>query len=173
MTPPASARRHFLFGLGALLAGIPLTARRHRDDPGRYRTLIHYAESQADPAGRRVLRMGRSMVESGEILRGSCWSWLDTVYSRAGFPRSRRRVLFAGALRGPYADLSLLRPGDWIYHINHSYHGIEHSGMFVAWLDRKHHKALMLSYGGEGRRRPGRYRPYDITHTYRIIRPEE
>ena len=113
------------------------------------------------------------MVESGEIVRGSCWNWLDTVYRRSGYGKGRRRKVFASRKRGPYAKLSTLRPGDWIFHVNHSYGGIEHSGMFVDWLDRKQGRALMLSYGGEGRRRPGRYRPYDIHHTYTIIRPGE
>ena len=83
------------------------------------------------------------------------------TYSGVSIPRQRIS----------FESLRLLRPGDWIYHVNHSYGDIEHSGMFVDWLDRKRHIALMLSYGGEGRRKPGRYRPYDITHTYRIIRP--
>ena len=137
----------------------------------RYENLIRRAEARSTPEGRRVLIRGRRMVERHEIVRGSCWNWLDTVYRRSGYDPSRRSVLFASRKKGPYAPLGLLRPGDWIYHVNHSYGDIEHSGMFVDWLDRKRHIALMLSYGGEGRRKPGRYRPYDITHTYRIIRP--
>jgi hypothetical protein len=147
-------------------------ARRDRSGLARYASLIRQAEERADPAGRKLLRRGRAMVESDEIVRGSCWNWLDTLYRRCGFPRNRRTVLFASRKSGPYARLSRLRPGDWIYHVNHAYGDIEHSGMFVDWIDPKRRIALMLSYGGEGRRRPGRYRPYDITHTYRIIRPK-
>ncbi len=135
----------------------------------RYQPYITSAEAGA----KKVLRTARSMVRKREIIRGSCWNWLDTAYRRAGFPRGKRSVVFAGTKKGPYARLSHLRPGDWIYHINHSYGGIEHSGMFIRWYDRGRNRALMLSYGGEGRRQPGRYRVYDITHTYRIIRPKE
>jgi hypothetical protein len=111
------------------------------------------------------------MVENREIVRGSCWNWLDTVYRREGYGKGRRIRIFTSKKSGPYAPLSLLKPGDWIYHVNHSYGDIEHSGMFVGWADRKRNRALMLSYGGERRRQPGRYRLYDVTHTYTIIRP--
>ncbi len=153
---------------GALGAG---AARPFRSGEARYAALIRRAESSAAPAGRRVLRAARLMVERREIVRGSCWNWLDTAYRRAGYGPGKRRMLFRSRKAGPYADLNLLQPGDWIFHVNHSYGGIEHSGMFIAWLDRRRQRALMLSYGGENRRQPGRYRPYDITHTYQIIRP--
>jgi hypothetical protein len=163
-------RRAFLgMIVAALTAGGE--AREFRTGIERYRPVIRDAESRATTEGRRVLFRARRMVERGEIVRGSCWNWLDTVYRRCGYGNAERKVLFASGKQGPYAAMRLLRPGDWVYHVNHSYGDIEHSGIFVEWLDRKRCIALMLSYGGEGRRRPGRYRPYDITHTYRIIRP--
>jgi hypothetical protein len=146
-------------------------ARGFRTGLKRYAGVIRKAEARATPEGRSVLVRARRMVENYEIIRGSCWNWLDTVYRRSGYRKSGRKILFASRKKGPYASLDLLRPGDWIYHVNHSYGEIEHSGMFVDWLDRKRRIALMLSYGGEGRRKPGRYLPYDISHTYRIIRP--
>ncbi len=136
----------------------------------RYRPLVLEAEKASAPAVRRLLRSVRTMVTQEELVRGSCWHYLDTAFTRAGYPAPRRTVIFASSKRGPYASAALLRPGDWIYHVNRSYHGVEHSGMFIAWIDRARRKALMLSYPGEGRRRPGRYRVYDITQTYRIIR---
>jgi hypothetical protein len=165
-------RRKFLTGLIGIGIGSTATwGRGFRTGLTRYAKVIRRAEARATPEGRHVLIQGRTMVENYEIVRGSCWNWLDTVYRHSGYRKSGRTILFASRKKGPYASLGLLRPGDWIYHVNHSYGDIEHSGMFVDWLDRKRHIALMLSYGGEGRRKPGRYRPYDITHTYRIIRP--
>ncbi len=163
-------RRHFLI-LSCSALSLPGWTRSFRNGEARYAALIKSAESGATPRGRQVLRTARRMVERREIIRGSCWNWLDTAYRRAGYGPGKRRVLFRSRKAGPYADLNLLQPGDWIFHVNHSYGNIEHSGIFIAWLDRRRHRALMLSYGGENRRQPGRYRSYDITHTYQIIRP--
>ena len=160
-----------LFFITLLLAAILCNGRDYGPGSPPYHRLIAAAEAAAAPTGKRVMKAAMQMTENSEIIRGSCWNWLDTAYRRAGYPKGKRVVLFGSPKSGPYADLSLLRPGDWIYHVNHSYHNIEHSGMFIGWIDRSRNRALMLSYGGEGRRKPGRYRPYDITHTYRIIRP--
>jgi len=55
----------------------------------------------------------------------------------------------------------LIERGDWIYHINYSYAKVEHSGIFVDWVDRERKLALMLSYAGERRKTPARYKVYD------------
>lgn len=146
-------------------------ARSFHSGLSRYAPLIARAEATDNPAGRKVLKEAHRMIASGVIIPGSCWNWLDTVYRQCGYGKENRRVLFSASEKGPYAPLSLLRPGDWIFHRNHAYGNIGHSGMFVGWIDRQHHRALMVSYGGEGRQRPGRYRVYDISHTYHIIRP--
>lgn len=57
---------------------------------------------------------------------------------------------------GPYADCSILRAGDWIYHINYSYGGVEHSAIFVCWKDKEEKIAITLSYVGQNRLKPGR-----------------
>ncbi|EDN71465.1 conserved hypothetical protein [Beggiatoa sp. PS] len=72
--------------------------------------------------------------------------------------------------KGPYAKLNLIQPGDFLYYINHSYEDIEHSAIFVDWVDSQNKQALMLSYGGESRQEPARYLPYDLSHVYRIVR---
>ncbi len=135
-----------------------------------YMPIIESAEKRADAAARRVLAQARKMVEDKEIIRGSCWNWMDTAYTRAGFPKNRRIVIYNSTKKGPYVDLARLRPGDWIYHINYSYNGIEHSGMFIGWTNRRKKTALMLSYGGEGRKKPGRYREYDLRSVYHVTR---
>ena len=101
-------------------------------------TTLNEAESEADPNARMILQTGREMtLDEKAIVIGGCWDYVDAVYTRAGFPRDRRRVVFQGTLEnGPYADIDALRPGDWVYHINHSYHDIQHSGIFIQWLDK-------------------------------------
>ena len=75
-----------------------------------------------------------------------------------------------GKKSGPYVKSSQIEAGDWLYYINHSYNDVEHSGIFVYWVDYKKKIGMILSYGGERRKMPGRYLPYDLTHVYNIIR---
>ncbi len=134
------------------------------------------AERSASPGGRAVLATGRQMtLVEREILPGGCWDYANEVYNRAGHPgRGGRRSVFKGSKeRGPYATPAQIRPGDFLYYINHSYGDIEHSAIFVAWLDIDSRRALMLSYAGEQRREPARYKSYDLSHVYRIVRPVE
>jgi len=110
------------------------------------------------------------MVKRGEIVRGGCWDYLDRAFRQAGYPPKQRAVVFRGTKQGVYAPLEMLQAGDWLYHVNHSYGGIEHSGMFIAWVDREQGLALMLSYAGERRAEPARYKVYDLSSVYRVIR---
>ncbi len=139
---------------------------------GNHLSLLKKTEKQAQPAGKKILAVGRHMaLESKEIVRGSCWNYINTVYTRAGYPQSKRRYVLKGKKnKGPYAGTKQIRAGDWLYYINHSYHGIEHSGIFVRWINRAKRIGLILSYGGEHRKKPGRYRQYDLSHVYVIIR---
>jgi len=68
------------------------------------------------------------------------------------------------------APLSSIRPGDWLYYVNHSYGNIEHSGLFIGWTNRAAGQGLILSYQGERRNKPGRYRVYDLSSVYQILR---
>ncbi|MCI5211286.1 MAG: hypothetical protein D3910_21440, partial [Candidatus Electrothrix sp. ATG2] len=70
-----------------------------------------------------------------------------------------------------YADKKLIRPGDWLFYINHAYREIRHSALFIEWINYEKQTGLMLSYGGEGRGEAARYRAYDLSHVYTIIRP--
>ena len=134
--------------------------------------MILAAEKKAPEDGRRILETGRDMaLRKREILPGSCWDWINAVFNRAGFPAKNRKTLFKTAKKGPYADPKLILPGDWLYYVNHSYGNIEHSGIFVDWVSRGSKEALILSYGGEQRKEPGRYRPYDLSSVYTILRP--
>lgn len=148
----------------------PKTAAGKPDEPDPLLT----AENSATPHGRAVLKTGRIMtVIDGEIIPGGCWHYANEVYNRAGYPPEKRDIVFKGDKDdGPYADPDLIRPGDWLYYINHWYGKTEHSAIFVDWVDYDDRIGLMLSYGGESRREPARYRPYDLTDVYHIVRPE-
>jgi hypothetical protein len=131
------------------------------------------AELQATPPAREVLRTGRKLaLEEKTIIRGSCWNWINTVFRRAGYS-DNSRIVFKGKKQGPYAKPEQIQPGDWLYYINHSYNRIEHSGIFVHWIDFDKKIGKVLSYGGEGRRRPGRYKAYNLKDVYFIKRPGE
>ena len=133
---------------------------------------LNEAESEADPKAGMILRTGREMtLDEKAVVIGGCWDYVDAVYTRAGFPRDQRKVVFNGTLKnGPYADKDELKPGDWVYHINHSYHGIDHSGIFIKWLDKTRAIGLLLSYRGEKSNQPARYRGYDLSNVYTITR---
>ncbi len=126
-------------------------------------------------AGSKILQTGDYMaMTSKEIIRGGCWNYIDTVYNRAGYPQGKRRYILKGKKNsGPYAKPDMIQKGDWLYYINHSYNDVEHSGIFVKWVNKEKRIASILSYGGESRKKPGRYRNYDLSHVYTIIRAKD
>ncbi len=130
--------------------------------------------AKSSKAGDKILKTGYYMaMTSKEIVRGSCWDYINTVYNRAGYPQSKRRYVLKGKKNsGPYAKPNMIQKGDWLYYINHSYHNVEHSGIFVKWVNKKKRIAKILSYGGQSRKKPGRYRNYDLSHVYTVIRPK-
>ena len=103
------------------------------------------------------------------IIKGGCWDYLNAVFNRAGVSRNTIHKGTYG--QGPYANSSEIEVGDWLYYINHGYNGVEHSGLFVGWVDENAKQALILSYAGENRREPARYRVYDLSNVYQIMRP--
>ncbi len=128
------------------------------------------AAERASPCARRVLDATRAMLDEETIVRGSCYTWANAVYRRAG---GRTQVAFRASRRTPYADASLLRPGDWVFFINHSFGDVTHSAIFVAWIDERARTALMVSYPGGNRADPGRFGEYELTNVYRLVRMVE
>ncbi len=128
----------------------------------------------AEPtSGALVLATARDMVESGVVVRGACWDFVNAVFDRAGFPRGgARKTVFKGhKRRGPYAPTHLIEPGDWLYFINHSYRGVPHSAVFVEWEDEAAQLARTITYRGARKREPGRYATYELSSVYRVVRP--
>lgn len=135
-----------------------------------YLPILGQAETQSSMAAREVMSTARAMaLNERTIIQGGCWDYLNAVFNRAGVTRD---TVHKGAYRqGPYANSSEIQAGDWLYYINHGYKGIEHSGLFVGWVDESAKQALMLSYAGENRREPARYKVYDLSNVYQIMRP--
>lgn len=133
-------------------------------------SVVLASEAMATPAAQKVLRQVRMMaLDQRTILPGGCWDYLNAAFQRAGIGRV---TVFEGTYRsGPYADSEMLRSGDWLYYINHGYNDIEHSGLFIGWIDKPSRQALILSYAGESRHEPARYKVYDLSHVYQIMRP--
>ncbi|MBP2279994.1 hypothetical protein H4W00_000807 [Psychrobacter sp. PL19] len=135
-----------------------------------YLPLLSNAEIQSSIAAREVISTARTMaLNERTIIQGGCWDYLNAVFNRAGVTKD---TVHKGAYKqGPYANSSDIEVGDWLYYINHGYNGVEHSGLFVGWVDEAAKQALILSYAGEQRREPARYRVYDLSNVYQIMRP--
>ncbi|WP_228730654.1 hypothetical protein [Psychrobacter sp. TAE2020] len=157
--------------VSAALAVLPAFLSGNYDNvDSEYLPLLSTAELQSSKAARGVISIARTMaLNERTIIQGGCWDYLNAVFNRAGVSRD---TLHKGTYRqGPYANSSEIQIGDWLYYINHGYKGIEHSGLFVGWVDESAKQALMLSYAGENRREPARYRVYDLSNVYQIMRP--
>lgn len=136
-----------------------------------FEKMIKKAESAATGDAKKILQTGRVMtLDSALILPGSCWDYANAVYERAGYSWNQRENVYKTVKAGPYADVNLIQGGDWLYYVNYSYGEIEHSAIFIDWIDFDKKIALMLSYGGERRQEPARYMPYDLRSVYGITR---
>lgn len=133
--------------------------------------LVAQAEAAASTEAHRVLETSRTMIDRKIIIRGACWDFIDEAFRRAGFPEERRETVFKSTTQGPYAEPHQIKPGDWLYLINHAYNNFEHSGIFVAWTNKKKKEALLISYHGENKNRPARFKTYILKSVYNIIRP--
>jgi hypothetical protein len=143
---------------------------------GRYGQIFAAAERNASIAGSRILATARTMMVDRDLVVGSCWDYANAVFNRAGHPNKRglRTRAFSGSRKKRrFANASLIRPGDWLYYVNHSYSDVSHSAIFVAWLDRRRRHALMITYRGAKRRVPGVLDDYDLRSVFRIIRPTQ
>ncbi len=143
------------------------------DSDGTIRDLeviLSRAEEKASPEGKTILTTGRRMVEMKQVIRGSCWDYANAVFNNSGFKRDQRVSLLKSKFKGPYADSSTILPGDWLYFINYSFKESDHSGIFVEWTDVEKKIAVILSYVGGKKKKPGTYKIYDLRHVYTMIR---
>lgn len=141
--------------------------------PGIPFETIKKAEEAAAEPGKAVLQTGRKMVlEEKVIITGSCWNWVNECFQRAGYG-TNRHIAYRSGRNGPFADIEKIKPGDWLYFVNHSYRRIGHSGIFVCWADKQKKVGVILSYVGMNRKESGRYRKYYLRDVYHITRPGE
>jgi hypothetical protein len=121
--------------------------------------------------GLKVLETGRKMaIIDKTIVRGSCWDFVNEVFKQAGVS-SNKAVVFRSKKGGPYAKADMVKPGDWIYHVNHNFNNVEHSAIFVCWKDFEKRIAITLSYAGMNKNLPGKYGTYNLKSIYSIFRP--
>lgn len=130
------------------------------------------AQSDEETPGGLVLATAEQMLQEGVVVIGSCWDYIDKVYDRAGFTDAHLVRVYSQPYAGPFADPALIQKGDWVMYQNLSYGNIDHSAIFVGWVDFDRTRALTVSYVGQNRQVPGRLYEYDLSQTYRILRPE-
>jgi len=124
-----------------------------------------------DQPGNKILAIGKQVaLVDKTVIKGSCWTFVNEIYRRAG-SADDKTVVFRSKKAGPYANAEMVKPGDWIYHINHSYNNVEHSAIFVCWKDFANRIAITLSYAGMNRNIPGKYGSYKLNNIYSIFRP--
>jgi hypothetical protein len=134
--------------------------------------ILDRAEAAATPEGKKILVTSRSMIAKKKIVVGSCWDYINAVYNKANYPANKRVTALKSKIVGPFADLSELQPGDWLYFINYSFSEIDHSGIFVEWIDVDKKAGVVMSYRGGKRKSPATYKIYDLKNVYYIIRPK-
>jgi hypothetical protein len=130
--------------------------------------------STAGPGGKRVLETGQRLAfEEARIFRGSCWGFVNAVYEEAGYPAAKRVTIFRRQGNGAYADPALLAPGDWVMHINLEYGNVDHSAIFIDWIDRENLIARTLDHAGMNRPEPGKYRDHSMAKVFLIQRAQD
>ena len=133
--------------------------------------LLLAAEQRSSGKARSILQQARrAVLDDKTVIRGSCWDYLDRVFTQAGVPRVLRKTVFQSQKNGPYAPIGQIQAGDWLYYINYGYHNVEHSGLFIGWTDAAKRQALVLSYAGNGHHETARYKIYDLSGVYQITR---
>ena len=126
---------------------------------------------EIDMHGYNIVKKGIEMVvDTKELVKGSCWTYVDKVFNNAGYELKNRETIYKGKKGSKINDISLIRPGDWIYHINHSFHGVEHSAIFICWQDKERKIGITLSHVGQSKLRTGQFGSYDLKSVYNIIR---
>ena len=135
--------------------------------------VLDQAELNSPRGARRILEVGREMIANQDVIIGGCWDYINNVYTTAGYPSSRTTTVFKSKFNGPYFNTADVRPGDWLYYVNHTYSDTEHSAIFVAWTDENKKVALMMSYVGEKRKVPATYKLFTLDKIYNVFRARE
>ena len=128
--------------------------------------------AEINEGGFEVVMKGIEMVaDSKKIVQGSCWKYINTVYNSTGYPVKKRNTVYKAKKGSRIQNLKLVHPGDWIYHINHSFRNVEHSAIFICWKDYEKKIGITLSHVGQNKARTGQFGAYDLKSIYNIMRP--
>lgn len=138
----------------------------------KYTKVLLEAEQKATPEARKVLATGREMaLVERALVKGSCWDYANAVFERAGYPYRGKREVVATTKDDILAmNFKSIQPGDFLSYVNHSFNNIKHSAIFVDWIDFDKKIGLMLSYAGQNRKEPARYKAYDLSDVYYVAR---
>jgi hypothetical protein len=152
-------------------AAVDLPPRPYPDYPEQaaFMDIARRYASLPGPSG-AVLTAALARIEAGTILKGSCWDFCNAVYVSAGFRGETIQEAYSAAETGPYADPSILLPGDWISSRNIYSAAVNHAAIFIEWLDMEARTALVIDYPGNFRDEPGRFRVSDLTKTWQVMR---
>jgi len=124
--------------------------------------------------GLQIIKEGYQMaVIRKDVIVGSCWDFINAVYNNAGVQRSNREVIYKRNKGVKHSSPEILEPGDWIYHVNYSYHNVGHSAIFICWKDYDQRMGITLSYVGQNKSVPGKYGVYDLSGVYNIKRAKK
>lgn len=108
-----------------------------------------------------------------KVIQGSCWDYVNSVFTRIESGCYKKYDVYLTKKSGPYAPKSMLQPGDWIYHINYQFYGIDHSAIFICWKDYENSIAITLSYVGMQKWQTAEFGEYDLKSVYGIFRMQD
>lgn len=108
-----------------------------------------------------------------KVIPGSCWDYVNEIYTMISTGDFRKNDVFSSKKSGPYAPLSMLQPGDWIYHVNYQFYEIEHSAIFICWKDYEKGIAITLSYIGMNKWQTAKFGEYDLKSVYAVFRMQD
>lgn len=130
--------------------------------------------NKTNEGGLQIIKEGYQMaVIRKDVVVGSCWDFINAVYNNAGVQRSNREVIYKRKKGVKHSSPEILEPGDWIYHVNYSYHNVGHSAIFICWKDFDQRMGITLSYVGQNKSVPGKYGVYDLSGVYNIKRAKK
>lgn len=153
-----------LFIIFSLFVTINIFADNTSDNPKTIREV-------KDP-GLKVLMVGQEVAfVQKELVVGSCWDFVNMIYNNAGYPSKKRKTVFHSQKSGPYADINQIRVGDWIMMLNQEFNNVEHSCIFVKWVDKFNKIAMTLDYVGMKRHELGKYDQHNLSKVFAILRP--
>ena len=163
-----------LLFLAFYLTGCASISRGGRTRSDETRTSREQNKGFTGNPGQKIIKAGEFIAfEKKRVILGSCWDFINAVYNEAGYTENKRVVVFKGSQNGPYANPGELKAGDWVMHINIEFNNVEHSSIFIRWVDRGRKIAKVLDYAGMNKAQPGGYDEHTYSKIFCIVRPTE